>query len=161
MAQDWQKENIKAPHLNTLIELYNSQDHIMSKLIMLKESKESPDHEAEGKILNAVEWKEKYGIIPGTVNGYFFDHVDIRQVSKERFEDILSRAKRIWDDEAKLGISKSEALDIGILPAVREGGYVLIRYDGWSLACRKDAFEEAYHLYPDAWQNIYTVDNDH
>jgi len=155
------KENIKAPHLNTLIALYNSKENkMLTKFIMIKEPGETSDHEAEGDILNAKEWMDKYGIIPGTVNGHYFDQIDIQAVGNEMYENLLNHIDRVWDDINKIGISPTHC-HTSLLRALREDGFVLIRNDDWSLCCRKQGLPEAYQLYPKSWDSIYTIDNDH
>lgn len=75
--------------------------------------------------------------------------VPLRECSNEEFFEAYGGLYRFYDHKESLGITKAEAFRRGLKPK-----FILIRDDGWAVACSLEGFEETFKLYPDLWVEI-------
>lgn len=75
-----------------------------------------------------------------------------KKVQIRYFLNSLLQCKRVWDNIEKKGIDleriHKSSVDIDSLE------YIMIRRDGWSIACTRGGFAECHDLWPKEWDQI-------
>lgn len=72
---------------------------------------------------------------------------------KEDLKEYVRKANRIWD--GKQGLGHNQAKSMGI-DTENDMDYVIIRDDGWSIACAERNFDSCHELWKDEWREIVT-----
>ena len=74
------------------------------------------------------------------------------EASEREFYEALLCVNRVWDGQE--GVSLERAGYLNILDDVE---YILIRDDGWAIACSEDDLESCIELWEGQWSHKYTV----
>jgi hypothetical protein len=91
--------------------------------------------------------------LPPTLSQIIRYPVATVEFSPDQFLDEVLTTKRYWDGVARMAYPPSWS--ILLKPAV-----ILIRRDGWSIACDREDFEEVYNFYAPDWALLVFMEPD-